>query len=669
MEKKINYTARDFEAYKSELLSFTTKYYPELVDSFNDSSVGSWLVDLMASVSDNLGYHIDRMYQETNVNSANLRSSVLNLARSNGLKVPGPKSSMCEIKLTCNLPVDPNDISMPNWAYAPMLRRSSIVSSGNYYFHLTEDVDFAEGFNSDAYSNRTFEPVRDSNGAITNYAVSKSTVAIDGKSNIYKKVMLSTDIEPFMEIVLPYTNISNIESIIFKESNDFDNDPDTYEFYYDAEEYKANDNDVMTYRFFEVDSLADQYRFGSEANIDKAVINDMFYPELYDDYVDESDTEDNDGYLQTTSRIYRGKWKPITQKFITEYTDNGYLKIIFGSGIKYDSVPSGQTKYSDYRASKIINNDMLGVLPREGWTMYVLYNTSDGISSNLAADSINTISLMTAQFHDESSLDATKKGNVLNSMEVTNPSPSVAGKDAPSTAEIKYLTKYNTSSQNRCVTLKDYKVKLMEMPPKYGAPYRCATIEDNNKISMSLLGMNSNGKLDKSLPQTLVNNITEYLSKFKSINDYIEIKSGKIYNLGFLVDAFIDKNYDSATVVSNILSAIKNYMNVENFDIGESIFVGDLEKEITTIDGVISLISLRIYNIYNGNYSSDVTPFAELVEDESCSSVSVPTFEVESGAEAYPIDLDVIDRVLSSDYNSMFEIKNENDIKCRIKLR
>lgn len=672
MDKKINYLARTFSDYRAELINFSNKYYPELSDDFNDSSVGAWFIDLVSSVSDNLSYHIDRMYQETNPNTAMLKSSVLNSARSNGFKVPGAKASMCEVKLSCNLPVDPNDISSPDWRYAPILRRTSTVAAGNYNFHLTEDVDFAEQFNSEAFSNRTFTPNRNSNGSITSYTVSKTSIVINGTTRVFKKVLTSTDVKPFMEIVLPDTNVMNVESIIFKESADFSQDPDIQEYYYDEEQYKTDENAAMTYRYFEVDSLADQWRFGSESNFDNNIIKDTFNPERYEDYTETETFGDTSS--SRTSRYYKGKWKPITQKFITEYTDNGYMKVIFGSGVDYREVPTGSTKYGEYRASKIINNDMLGVLPKQGWTMFILYEVGGGAETNLGPGAINSISLMNAQFHsDGTELLSRMKGQVLNSMSVTNVTPSVAGKDAPSVDEIKYLAKYNASSQERCVTLKDYKTRLMMMPPKYGAPYRSAVIEDNNKISMSLLGLNSLGKLDKSLPEALVNNILEYMSHYRSINDYIEVKSGRIYNIGFSVDVFIDKSYNSANVVSNIINKIKDYMDVEKHDMGEDIFIGDLEKEITLIDGVLSLISLRVYNIYSqnsGNYSTDKAPYPMLNEQVDCKTANLPFFNVSDGSQSYPIDLDAIDRVLYSDYNSMFEILNPtNDIQIRVKLK
>ena len=125
------------------------------------------------------------MFQETNINSANLRSTLLNIARTNGVKIPGAKSSMCEIELSCELPVNGQS---PDWNYAPIVQKTSIMSAGNYNFELSEDVNFHEQFNSDGYSNRTFVPKRNSNGVITAYTVSKTTLAVNGSSRIFKKV-------------------------------------------------------------------------------------------------------------------------------------------------------------------------------------------------------------------------------------------------------------------------------------------------------------------------------------------------------------------------------------------------------------------------------------------------------------------------------------------------
>ena len=658
MEKKINYMSRDFNEIRDELVKFSKSYYPQLADNFNDSSVGSWFLDLMAAVGDDLSYHTDRMYQETSLDSANSRSAVLNMAKSNGYKVPGAKCAMCEVELSCVLPTNSKDISQPDWSYAPIVQRTSIVAAGNYSFELTEDVNFAEQFNSEGFSNRKIVPSRNSNGQVTGYTVSKSTIVVNGTTRVYKKVINGSDLKPFMEVVLPETNITNVESIIFKETSDYSVSPDLYEYYIDAEEYRRSSEAVMTYRFFECDSLADQYRFGSEANgIDDTVIRNIYNPEAYTCF--------------NGVRYYKGKWKPLRQKFITEYTNNGYMKIIFGSGNGYGEVPSGSSNFSKYMASKLINNDMLGVLPKEGWSMFVLYRVGGGVSTNLAPNSINKISIARVDWGNASGTDGKTKGGVVNSLKVTNLSSALGGKDAPSTEEIKQLIKYNTSSQNRAVTVKDYKVKLMSMPPKYGAPFRSSVIEANNKIEISVLGLDVEKNLDPALPQTLVDNIVEYMGHYKQINDYIEIKSGKVYDLGVCVDLFIDKNYDTANVVSNVINTVSDYFDVEGRDMGEDIFIGDLEKEITLVDGVISLIDLRIYSIHGGGYSQDECSLPKKSSDGSaCNTISKSSFSTPNGSVSEEIDLDATERVLYGDYNAMYEIRNEaSDIQIKVKTR
>ena len=662
-DKKISYLSRDFSSVRKELEKFSKQYYPELSDDWNDSSVGSWLMDLAASVGDDLAYHTDRMYQESTLDSANMRSSVLSQARSNGLKIPGRKASSCEVEISCVLPTDSTDISVPNWNYAPIVQSTSIISAGDSNFQLTEDINFAEQFNKNGYSNRKVVPSRNSNGNITGYTVSKSAIAVNGTTKVYKKVMYPNDIEPFMEIVLPEENILNIESIIFKESSDITTTPSIYEYYIDSEQYRISREDAMTYRFFECDSLADQYRFGDSVNYGTSnIISSIYKPSLYDDYTSNG----------AVTRYYRGKWKPLRQKFITEYTDNGYMKVIFGASNGYPQLPSSGTTYGDYVASNIINNDMLGVLPKEGWTMFILYRVGGGVSSNLGIGALNKFTLANVDWGaNTNNTNGSIRGKVLTSLTVTNISSALAGKDSPSTSEIKYLMKYNTSSQNRAVTVTDYRAKLMEMPPKYGAPFRCSVIEENNKVEMDFLGLDSNGNLTSYLPQTLVENSIEYLSNFKQINDYIEIKSGKIYNIGVMGEMFIDKNYNQANVVTSVINKIKEYFSVNNHEMGDDIFVGDLEKEIMLLDGVIGIIRMKIYKIYNGGYSSDVCPLPETSEESVCGSEPSEGFSLkDEGSISREIDLDATDYVLYGDYNSMYEIKSpSSDIQIKIKTR
>jgi hypothetical protein len=109
-------------------------------------------------------------------------------------------------------------------------------------------------------------------------------------------------------------------------------------------------------------------------------------------------------------------------------------------------------------------------------------------------------------------------------------------------------------------------------------------------------------------------------------------------------------------------------MSVDKHDMGDDIFLGDLEKEIMLVDGVVSLINFDVYSLYNGTYSSDRCPYPEANASGSCAITTTNVFKVDDGADSFKIDLDAIDHVLYSDYNSMFEIYTDNDIQLRAKL-
>ena len=294
-------------------------------------------------------------------------------------------------------------------------------------------------------------------------------------------------------------------------------------------------------------------------------------------------------------------------------------------------------------------------MPNPNSTIYILYRVGGGKASNLAAGAINTIALLNAEIGGSSVEIASA---VRKSMKVISTTPSVSGKDMPSVEELRNYIKYYTGAQDRCVTVKDYVAKILNLPPKYGTPFRVGVSEENNKIMAYVLGIDSEGKLTATLPLTLIKNMQDYLSEYRMINDFVEIKSGKIINLGFNVDVFIDKNYNKSDVITNVINTIYEYMDINKHNMGDDIFVGDLEKEINRTDGVISLIDLKVYNKFGEGYSETKTE-QEIIVD--------PT---DSTADEYQIDLVASESVLISEGDTMFEIKHpERDIIVRCKVR
>lgn len=800
-ERKISYLARNYDDYRNAILDITRKYYGDVFDNMNDASVGSWIVDIVSDIGDNLSYNIDRAYQETSIDSANDVNSLFDMARTSGCKITGKKAAIVEVELSCELPLNrqgttsDGDLSQADESYAPIVKRGTLFSTGLQTFELSEDVDFSKQFNDEGISNRQIIPTRDSNGNIISYLYKKLAIATAGQSKVYKKIVTNSDLVPFMEVQLEDADILGVESIIVKEGTTIVDDPSIDEFYVDAEEYvdKKSYNDFSgnkVSRFFEVDNLAEQYRYGYEIEMGDKYYNprwevaEMTYVEVgsstksdysvynyallitksaYDalteeekkdyepwaDYSEETEvgthkinvnglpnvtiplnvyrglTKEEQGkyvvnyyaYKKVSQQsvgnyntpyeyyntqypnniisaeeynglrnedekvifesvparyVVRGDWKRVKNKFVTEYTNTWALKIIFGKGLKnqYGEIPVSAREFTKYMMCRMEANDYMGVLPDANSTMYILYRVGGGEQSNIAPDTLTNFIYKNIEIggNCDDNYDATKKRKVLDSLKVTNTTPSYGGKDEPSFEEMRWLIKYNNASQNRCVTLHDYYARIMTLPAKYGCPFRCGIVEENNKVIVYMLGIDQDGRLRSELAEQVATNIKNYLSKYRMINDLVEMRSGKIINLAFDVDIFVDKTYDKGEVVKRVIDLIYDYMDVRKHKMGEDVFVGDIEKEISKLDGVQNLIELRVYNkvgSYDGYSDNETTQ--ELMSYDECGKLYD---EDRNDLDERRIDLKKSDKILFTESNSMFEIKyKEKDIRVNVKQR
>jgi hypothetical protein len=148
---KISYVSRDYESIRVELQNYVRTYYPELIQDFNDASVFSVFLDLNAAVADNLHYHIDRSIQETVLQYAQQRSSIYNIARTYGLKIPGQRPSVSLVDFSITVPAfgDKEDER-----YLGVLNRGSQVFGAGIVFENQNDIDFSSPYNGSGFPNR-----------------------------------------------------------------------------------------------------------------------------------------------------------------------------------------------------------------------------------------------------------------------------------------------------------------------------------------------------------------------------------------------------------------------------------------------------------------------------------------------------------------------------------
>jgi hypothetical protein len=560
--KQISYTVRDFQNIRNELINFTKLYYPDLVQNFNDAAIFSVFMDLNAAVTDNLHYHIDRSLQETVLQYAQERSSVFNIARTYGLKIPGLRPSVALVEFSIVVPAfgDKEDLR-----YCGILRRGSQVQGAGQIFELPNDCNFSSDFDSNGFVNRLVIPNYDSNNIIVNYTIVKREAVVNGVTKVFKKTITDIESRPFYEIFLPERNVLGVTSVLLKDGTNYTNIPS-------AQEFLGANN-----RWYEVQALAE----------DRVFIEDP------------TKTSDTPGvkvgrYLQTTSR------------FITEYTPEGYMKLTFGGGntstdeLLREFARNGQP----LDLSKYQNNFSLGSVLKPNTTLFIQYRIGGGLSSNIGVNIINGIATVNFAVNGPSQII---NSSVIQSLSCNNTTAAIGGANFPTTEEVRNFVAFNFAAQNRAVTINDYEALLRKMPSQFGAPAKVAITEEDNKIKINVLSYDQTGKLTSSVSNTLMTNIANYLSNYRMINDYIYVYPANVIDLSFDISVVLDASQNQGIVVSNLILKIADYMNPINRQMGQNVNISEIRRIMQEEDGVISVTDIMVFNKVGGIYSSAET--------------------------------------------------------------
>lgn len=561
-EKRISYTVRDFAAIRQELIDYTRQYYPDLVDNFNDASIFSVLMDLNAAVTDNLHYHIDRSIQETVLEFAKQRSSIYNIARTYGLKIPGNRPSIAICDITINVPVLGD---RPNPEYMGVLRAGSQFVGAGQTFENVNDVDFSKAFSSSGQPNQKVIPILDGTNNVQSYNIVKREVVVNGITKVFKKVITPADATPFLNLFLPERNVVNVTCIIQRDGINYNNIPSYQEFL------------STKGKFYEVQALAE---------------DQVFVP-------DPSKKTDQ-------SNIQVGTYIRTNNRFITEFTPENFLKITFGGGntTADDQLSSFAQTGVTLRVNDYQNNLSLGYIPTPNTTLFIQYRVGGGLESNVGVNVINTVGNV---IFDTNGPSVEITNSVRSSIQCTNVTAAIGGANPPSVEEVRNYVTFNFSSQNRAVTIGDYYSILQKMPGQYGVPSKIGILENNNKINVIVLTQDISGKMTQNVPQVLKDNIAAYLSNYRMMNDFISVDTGKVIDLAFEIYVSLTKNTNQNSIISDIVTKVNDYMLPEKREFGQDVLISEIKSIVQNIEGVVNISNIEVFNRVGGKYSSSQT--------------------------------------------------------------
>jgi hypothetical protein len=519
-------------------------------------------MDLNAAVNDNLQFQIDRSIQETVLQFAQQKASIYNIARTYGLKIPGQRPSVALVDFSITVPAfgDKEDLR-----YCGILRRGSQVSGAGQPFETVYDIDFASPTNAEGSPNRLKIPNFDSNGRLLNYTITKREVVVNGTTKVFKRVITPNDVKPYFELFLPEKNVLGITSVLLKDGTQYNTIPE-------PQEFLGLDN-----RWYEVKALAE----------DRVFIEDP------------TKVSDEPG-------IKVGRYITTNTKFITEYTPQGYLKMTFGGGniSAEEQLREFARTGNSFDLNKYSNNLALGAALKSNSTLFIQYRIGGGQGTNLGANVITQIG--TVSFFVNGPSESVNR-SVVNTLSCNNVTAAIGGANAPTTEDVRQMVSFNFSAQNRATTINDYESLIRTMPSQFGAPAKVSITEENNKIKIKMLSYDVSGTLTDTISTTLKNNVANYLSNYRMINDYISIESANPIDLAVDVDVVLDASQNSGAIVSKIIDLVTTYFSPTTRQLGQNVNVSEIRRIIQNENGVVSISDMRFYNKVGGQYSSNQT--------------------------------------------------------------
>ena len=557
-QRNLSYLQKDFDGFREELVLYARQHYPDKIYDFSDSSLAGMFVDIAAYVGDSMSYYLDHQFNELFLDTAIENDNIERLIRLNGVNVRGPSPSSCEIKIELTIPAKlEKGEYIPEKSYLPVIKSQSIFSADNgTEFELLDDVDFGK---TDIHGNYLYK-IEDSfinaDGSIDSFIVSRIGVCSSAKSAI-ETFVINTDFVPFRTITLTNEDVTEIMSIINLEGDEY----------------------------YQVESLT----------------QDTVY-QRYDNTRQDSDLVPN-----------RIKIIPAPRRYVaTRSSSTGQTTIRFGSGREdvYDEdiIPDPSLHaiqlYGDRKTFSTITIDpnnflktgTLGIAPRDT-TLTITYRYGGSISDNVSAGVIVNVKILRTKFSE--SVPFNIAGNIRDSASVINRLPSVGGEDEPSLQDQKLAALLGQNSQGRIVTKEDLIARTYTMPANLGRVYRASVRDNPNNpfaAQLFIISRDSDNELILS-PDTLKENLQSYLSSYRLISDSIDIVDAAIINYGVDYVITVKAGYRNDQVIQSVNTQLKNFLKVENFQIGQPIIVGEVENIILNVLGVQSILSLKFNNL------------------------------------------------------------------------
>ena len=620
--RDIKYLNKDFSGFRENLIQYAKTYFPQTYSDFNEASPGMMFIEMASYLGDVLSYYTDDTLKESLMLYSEDKQNVVALAEYLGYKPKVTSPSIVRLAVYQTVPsIGTGDEVRADLDYCLRIKEGMVVVSSNSgtRFRSTELLDFS------VEDDREISIYESNEGTPTTYLLKKYVNAMSAELKTINYTFGNSP-EQFSKIQLGDNNVIDI---------------------YDVRDSNGN-------KWYQVPYLAQEM--------------------VYVDYANSEQTDkDLAQFKESVPNVL--KVLKTSRRFTTKINDDNTTSLVFGAGNSskgdetlipsFKNVGLGLNSSIDkmgasFDPSNFLKTKSYGQAPTGEFT--ISYLVGGGVKSNVGVGELNN--LETIAFDDDiSSFQEAEKALYRvskNSVAVDNEETGTGGKGADTIEEIRENALANFGSQNRAVTRKDYQVRALSLPAKYGgiAKAYCApdgeldnnspasilanqtslneftglvqklgdskrteqeikdevtrflggkksnTSEKNNPFAINLyiLGYNSEKTLS-TLNQAVKENLKTYISEYRMLTDGVNLIDGFVINIGCDFEIRVYGGYNKREVLVKVQQELAKYFNIDNWTFNMAINISEIELLIAGIEGVQSVPKCEIINKCLGNYS------------------------------------------------------------------
>ena len=581
-DRDIKYVNRDFSDFRSQLIEYAKNYFPDSYNDFSPTSPGIMFIEMAAYVGDILSFYQDTQLQETYLQYAKNPANLYNLAYMMGYK---PKvTTVAEVEVEVSQLVDATGTGQPDWSQALQIgsgTRLKSTSTGQVDFYIDKPIDFT--FSSSYDDTLITVEVLDAQGQPDQFKLSKIAKAFSGEVKTVTETI--TSVEKFKTITIDDINIVGVLSIT------------------------QNNGSTIWY---EVPFLGQDTIFLEDEN-----------------------TSSDSGLVPYNLSLQR-----VPRRFVTRFTSTGQLQIQFGAGIagQDDSVLTpdptnvgfgsnqgiSRIDYA-YDPSNFLSTKSYGLAP-SNTTLTIKYLVGGGVAANIPANSLTTIAGLGAVSGSTATLT------------FNNPKAADGGRDGDTVEELRQNSLRAFNEQSRAVTLQDYTVRALSIPPKFGSIAKVYvtqdqltnpnsatdSIIDSNPLSLSMYTLAYDSNKSLIVPTTnLKNNLKTYLSQYMLLTDAINIKDAFVVNLEINFDIIVRPNFQGRDVLLACTNRLKDYFDITKWNINQPINLSSIYTLLDQEKGVQTVQKIRLINKAGGIYSQ----YAYDIDGATRNNIVYPSYD------------------------------------------